>query len=402
MTELLTQDIFQIKTSDQILSGLETYCKTHDCSFAAWRMPSTDEIQVIINFSECRALSADDQLEELDPGFICAPFDRSNTAHFIAAEAKIDFKKKSIEFKPGFSAECEKLVKYLSGTSLPQTTPYDVKEEYNGVVKDEEESSFKNLVTKAIEGINQHTFQKVVPSRVKKISLKENFNAAVNFLRLCDAYPNAFVSYLYSSKVGLWLGATPEILIKTNNLKGQFETVALAGTQKFNDTQSLADVAWTQKEIEEQAFVSRYIINCFKKIRLREFDELGPKTIKAGNLIHLKTTFLVDMKETNFPLLGSVMMNLLHPTSAVCGMPLDTSLNFLKKHEGVDRKLFSGYIGPVDNHKETALFVNLRCMEISKNEATLYAGAGVTEDSNPEKEWLETEMKMKTLLNIIR
>jgi isochorismate synthase len=32
----------------------------------------------------------------------------------------------------------------------------------------------------------------------------------------------------------------------------------------------------------------------------------------------------------------------------------------------------------------------------------LYAGAGVTADSIPEKEWEETEMKMNTLLDVIR
>ena len=46
--------------------------------------------------------------------------------------------------------------------------------------------------------------------------------------------------------------------------------------------------------------VSRYIINCFKKIRLREFEEIGPKTVAAGNLLHLRTDFQVDMAATNF------------------------------------------------------------------------------------------------------
>ena len=77
-----------------------------------------------------------------------------------------------------------------------------------------------------------------------------------------------------------------------------------------------------QKDIEEQALVERYVISCFKKIRLREYDEHGPKTMIAGNVLHLKTEFEVDMVATNFPQLGSVMLNLLHPTSAVCGMPL--------------------------------------------------------------------------------
>ncbi len=402
MTEVLTQDIFQLKTADEILHGLEKFCKQNEYSFAAWRMPHSKEICAIVHYSDGNNLPSDYQLEELEEGFICAPFNKSNTTHFIPADVKINFEKKSFEVKSEYVEKNEELIKFISLSIAPETSNTEAIEQYNGTSNEEEESRFKHLVSQAIDRINEGVFQKVVPSRVKKIALNENFNASANFLRLCNAYSNAFISFIYSPKVGLWLGATPELLIKTDNNTNTFETVALAGTQRFDHEKSLAEVAWTQKEIEEQAFVSRYIINCFKKIRLREFDEIGPKTIKAGNLIHLKTTFSVDMQETNFPLLGSVMLDLLHPTSAVCGMPLESTLSFLKNAEDMDRKLFSGFIGPVNNHEETTLFVNLRCMEINKNDAYLYAGAGVTEDSLPDKEWLETEMKMKTLLNIIR
>ncbi len=162
-------------------------------------------------------------------------------------------------------------------------------------------------------------------------------------------------------------------------------------------------VAWTQKDIEEQALVCRYIISCFKKIRLREYVETGPKTVVAGNLLHLKTDYDVDMTATGFPQLGSIMLKLLHPTSAVCGMPLQNALDFLAKEEKYDREFYSGFIGPVNIDSESHIYVNLRCMQILKDKkAQLYAGAGVTSDSIPEKEWEETEIKMNTLLNVIQ
>lgn len=402
MIEVATKDIFQLKTIDQILFDLEKYCQLNDYSFAAWRMPHSQGIQLVINFSEGEVVSSENQLEDFETGFVCAPFDKSQSAHFIKADVRIDFHKKTILVTPAHTLNFEKVVEFIRQNDTPATKEFKSKQTNSSTSEQAESTRFKDLVSNAISQIRDGIFQKVVTSRIKKIELNKHFRSSTNFLRLCDAYENAFVSLIYSPKVGLWLGATPEILIKTNKSNHQFTTVALAGTQRFDSDQSLAEVAWTQKEIEEQALVSRYIINCFKKIRLREFDEIGPKTVKAGNLIHLKTTFLVDMKDTNFPLLGSVMLKLLHPTSAVCGMPLEASLNFLKQQEQLDRKLFSGYIGPVDNQNETALFVNLRCMRILDSVAYLYAGAGITEDSNPEKEWIETEMKMKTLLNIIQ
>lgn len=196
------------------------------------------------------------------------------------------------------------------------------------------------------------------------------------------------------------MGATPELLVSVEGT--QFQTVAVAGTQPYQDGMDIKSVTWTQKEIEEQALVERYIISCFKKIRVREYDEYGPRTVVAGNLLHLKTEFKVDMQETNFPQLGSVMLKLLHPTSAVCGSPLKESLTFLQENEGYDRQYYSGYLGPVNINKASTLYVNLRCMQLFQDEAVLFAGAGVVADSEPEKEWLETELKMNTLLQIIR
>ena len=124
--------------------------------------------------------------------------------------------------------------------------------------------------------------------------------------------------------------------------------------------------------------MERYIISCFKKIRLREFEEHGPKTVVSGNLLHLKSEFKVDMQATNFPQLGSVMLQLLHPTSAVCGMPLNTSIQFLNRHEKYNRQYYAGYLGPVNFNNAISIFVNLRCAQLLEDKAILYAGAGVT------------------------
>jgi isochorismate synthase len=107
------------------------------------------------------------------------------------------------------------------------------------------------------------------------------------------------------------------------------------------------------------------------------------------------------MNATGFPQLGTTMLQLLHPTSAVCGMPLDKSLEFLKLHEGYDRSFYAGYLGPVNVNNNINIFVNLRCMQLMDHQAQLYAGAGVTIDSIPEEEFEETEMKFNTLLNVI-
>ena len=195
--------------------------------------------------------------------------------------------------------------------------------------------------------------------------------------------------------------STPEPLISldSNNI---FRTVALAGTRVFNPDIPISQVTWKQKEIEEQALVERYIISCFKKIRIREYEEYGPKTYRAGNLLHLRSDFFVDLNQVKYPELLTVMLRLLHPTSAVCGMPMAEAMEFLKHKEGYNRSFYSGYLGPVNIENETDIFVNLRCLKWLGSSAVLFAGAGITADSDPSAEFHESEVKMETLNSLLK
>lgn len=379
-------------TKEQLLNAILAYCQDSNAALAAWRRPDRSAIEIIIDSSGNFDMP-NKSLEELDPGFIFSPFEKSRKKYFIRSEVKLSLEKDNLDSNN--DSFIEKLEPYID----------NIKKQHKPAKKDihieiEDPTGFEELVQVAVEQIKNDQFNKVVPSRKKEINLPDEFSIGELFLKLDNNYKSSFVSLVYTPQTNIWIGATPEVLINTSG--NTFKTVALAGTQAYDPEKELSDIAWTQKEIEEQAFVSRYIINCFKKIRLREFSEKGPKTVLAGNLIHLKTEFTVDMNATNFPQLGSVMLELLHPTSAVCGMPLESAYAFIKNNEQHDRKFFSGYLGPVNQNNETSLFVNLRCMELNGNKATLYAGAGVTESSNPKKEWKETEIKMNTLLNVIR
>jgi len=362
---------------------------------AVWKKPKEQDIHILIDKTE-RIKRVPLELEELSPGFILHPFadQEDKKAYYLEASVHIrldinqdGFSVDQLWTEPKKDREAlqvkQKIRKYLSD-HLPAKNPGDS-------LASTTKSDFMDQVVKGIEAIKSGSLSKIVPVKRKIAAIGDEFDLTKTFLDLCKAYPNAFVNFFHIPSLGSWIGASPEILIKTCG--DQFSTIALAGSQKAIGDNPLKHVAWTQKEIEEQALVSRYIVGCFKKIRLREYEEIGPKTDIAGNLLHLRTDFKVDMKATNFPLLGSAMLGLLHPTSAVAGMPRDKALEFIQQHENFDRSLFSGYLGPVNIEGETALYVNLRCAKLLGDRAVLYAGAGVTEDSDPEKEWEETELK---------
>ena len=73
-------------------------------------------------------------------------------------------------------------------------------------------------------------------------------------------------------------------------------------------------------------------------------------------------------------------------------------MSFLKENENLDRGYYTGFFGPVNGEDQIDLFVNLRCARIISQDLQLYVGAGITQESDPEKEWEETQNKAKTLL----
>jgi isochorismate synthase len=385
----------RVESPAELISVIIRHHLSSGQSFSLWKRPRTEEINLIVSDSD--PVEMDElNMEESSPGFVIAPFHTQRKKIFIKADHQYLFSGKNIS-KNGESLSSEETDLMKETTD---SVPYHYKASKTNNVSSSDE--YTQLVNRCIERIEGGLFEKVVPSRTKQIDLPMSFDEVKLFIKLIERYPHALISLVSSPQTGTWLGATPELLVSCDR-NMHFKTVALAGTQPYVPDMDVRNVAWTQKDIEEQALVCRYIISCFKKIRLREYNEHGPKTVAAGNVLHLKTDYEVDMAATGFPQLGSIMLKLLHPTSAVCGMPLTEAFDFLAKEEGYDREFYSGFLGPVNIGGESHLYVNLRCMQVLKgNKAQLYAGAGVTMDSVPENEWTETEIKMNTLLQVIK
>ena len=255
------------------------------------------------------------------------------------------------------------------------------------------EKTHIDIVKKGIEAIDENQFKKVVLSRKEEVKLTD-FNAIKTFKKLLTNYPNAFTYIWFHPKTGMWLGATPETLVKIKD--NSFKTMSLAGTQVFKGT---TNVSWLPKEIEEQQFVTDYITDKLLNI-CKKITKGSAETIKAGNLLHLRTLISGEINSEN-----ATLIKKLHPTPAVCGLPLEASKKFILKNENYNRSFYTGFLGElnlkVDNKNTSELFVNLRCMEIKNSSAFVFVGGGITKESNPKSEWKETVVKTKTMKKVL-
>lgn len=250
-------------------------------------------------------------------------------------------------------------------------------------------NKYKNLIEKTIGVIKKNKdFEKIVLSRCIKIPF-HNFYLKKTFQKLIYSYPNAFVTLWYDFNHGFWIGASPELLVKCN--EKELKTVALAGTIWDHHR-------WTKKEVEEHNIVIKYFVNFFKKFPGNLCVE-KTRILNIGHLHHLETpiSFSFFEKPNYFKILDDMS-----PTPSVCGFPKNNSLDYIQKYEGYQRNFYTGYFGPVyDGGRKIELYLNLRCARIKmdKKEIVLYAGSGITKDSEANKEYVETENKFKNILS---
>lgn len=272
--------------------------------------------------------------------------------------------------------------------------------------------------------LSNGTFRKIVLARkytmsafIQPESLSEDDFFAQSkalFMRACHLYPRLFVALVYTPQSGMWLMATPEILLKGDGCN--FSTMSLAGTQRAQPSQTIADypvegVTWSEKNQEEQQYVTDYIEQCIKAFA-NDYSLKGPYTTMAANLYHLRTDIDFCLKDDQH--LGDVLESL-YPTPAVCGIPKEETREFILRHEHQPRKYYSGFVGPLMMKGKTSLFVSLRCMNILEEDrehrrphspgqltCELYAGGGLLKESELEKEWRETEAKMQTIISVLK
>ena len=246
-------------------------------------------------------------------------------------------------------------------------------------------TAYIKQVEDAIVQISKTEMEKVVCSQSFEFKANE-INYLKYFKKLLNLYPDAFNYLFYHPNEGFWIGASPETLLNLDNNK--LMTMALAGTKKRNV------VKWRKKEIFEQKIVENYIkknLNAF----CSGLEISKRKTVLAGKIEHLKTVLCGTTKHSPFELINAI-----HPTPAVGGMPKELALSFIKKNEPHDRFFYSGYLGTVNNNN-CNLYVNLRCANIKGSVAKIFVGGGITKDSVPEDEWEEIVLKSNTILNVL-
>jgi len=370
---MTSTDFFdQIKTAIQSKHPCVLFSKPDSQSVKAYIQTHT-QTHIINDYSES--------------GFVFAPFDSENDSYYIPLDSSTIIKLKQLDFEV-----------------VPETSP---------IHSIETTADHLNLVSRAIDEINTTELEKVVLSREFKFNLEQS-NPLEIFKKLAQNYPSAFTYCWFHPQTGFWLGASPENLL---TLEGKsVSTMSVAGTQILKSSEK---VEWDSKNLDEHAFVTDYLVEVLSDY-LEPIKTSGPHTLKAGELLHLQTHVTGRLKSTHQSL--KQLLEAIHPTPAVCGTPRTKALEFIKSNESYDREFYAGFFGELNipikptfrNSKRnienrayqtvrnaTQLAVNLRCMQLKDTLAILYSGGGITKNSDPQIECMETENKIQTIKKVL-
>ncbi len=355
--------------------------QSQDLPFVIYRKPNTTQV---LGFTQSNR-SAHHPNDTSDAGFLFAPFSETHPTLLIPGTHPLTL---GVDLSPSPEVTLD---------TLQSAT---------------ERQRYIDLVDKAITTIKGTELQKIVLSRKQELPHQKSISQLLH--DLLAVYPSAFVYCWYHPETGLWMGATPERLLSQKYQT--ITTMSLAGTKHYENTTA---VTWGAKEREEQQLVTNSIVSRLTPwVEALEVGELH--THRAGKLLHLKT----DIKATLLKDGASIsdIITALHPTPAVCGLPREQAKEFIYHNEGYDRKYYTGYLGefgvPQDlsraGHRKNVenlaymargrhsnLFVNLRCMEVSKTTASVYVGGGITAASIAKNEWMETVHKLGTMSRVL-
>lgn len=235
---------------------------------------------------------------------------------------------------------------------------------------------------------------KVVLARGHAVHVREPVQRIL--ARLGQRQPNAYL-FAFARGRSCFLGATPERLLRVN--QRTLQTMALAGTAP-RGSDSEQDVhlgaqllASLKDNAEHQMVVASLRENlapCCTALDIASHAQLH----RLPSVQHLLTPVQAELK----PDIGLLeVLERLHPTPAVGGLPRRQAVQYIRQCEQLDRGWYAGPIGWLDDKGDGEFAVALRCALLNGDQATLFAGCGLVSESDPDGEYRESELKMRTM-----
>jgi menaquinone-specific isochorismate synthase len=268
-------------------------------------------------------------------------------------------------------------------------------------VDSEAYSSWVHSVETATDLIKAEEFKKIVLARELNVQLQEPVSDTRLLNHLRNQYPDCYSFLISQDGSSSFIGSTPERLASFHDR--EVLTEGLAGSISRGKTASEDaglehELLHSQKDLSEHAFVLDAIEENLERYSDVVDHPLSPGVKKLSNVQHLYTPVHARIKKG---VSRTEVLSKLHPTPAVGGYPREAAMPYISKLEHFDRGWYAAPIGWINASGEGEFVVAIRSGLIKSNEVRFFAGCGIVEDSNPQKEWDETNLKFIPMLTAL-
>lgn len=263
------------------------------------------------------------------------------------------------------------------------------------------EAQWTTMIEAARAEIRTNAFQKVVLARVAEINFGEDVNVdgALTYLNL--HYPECYRFLFEPRPHHAFYGATPELLVKVTNTA--VTTMGMAGSTRRGATPAedralTLDLLNSAKDRHEHQLVVDAIERRLTPLTTSLDMPRYPQIYTLSNIHHLYTPIQGTLTDPQGVL---PLVETLHPTPALGGTPREPAMRFIQAHEPVSRGWYAAPVGWLDHTLDGLFAVAIRSAVAQNNRVWAYAGAGIVADSEPAKEWAETAVKFRPMLNAV-
>jgi len=273
------------------------------------------------------------------------------------------------------------------------------------VLEEHEREAWLTLVRAARAACRQGRLEKVVTARRSERVLPAGWriDMAATLDTLSTTYPSCTVFALrWPTLSHTFLGATPETLARVD--RSTLHTVALAGTLPHPGSSDALEQAYqallTSDKLRHE---HRVVVEAITDALTPWVIDLGhaqrPEMRVLSNVVHLETAIRATLRRE--ARLVDVL-DALHPTPVVGGLPVDEAMAWLGDREDLDRAWYASPLGWLRADGSGHVVVGLRSAWVGPRSIHAYVGAGVTAASNPEDEWHETQLKLEAIMGSLR
>ncbi len=261
---------------------------------------------------------------------------------------------------------------------------------------------WESTINRSVEMIREDRIKKVVLARPIQVTGDHAVDVPVLLEYLGESCPSCF-RFLFEFTPGTtFAGATPERLVSVSGAR--FTTAAIAGSIRRGDFPAEDKILGKQlldsaKDQSEHLFVRDQILEKMSPLAKSLNIDSAPRLLRLPNIQHLRTD-ITGTLHADHSILNIV--SALHPTPAVGGVPSEAALNVIREIEGFERGWYAAPVGWVDANGDGDFVVAIRSGLFHGKTNTLFGGAGIVADSDPQKEWDETGLKIGFLLNAMQ